>query len=181
MSRKSDRSAVSLRWLLRTFCFLALTSLLTAFSSCSKDDDSVRVPEDIIGIWKLSDTDYYRFNQDYTVRRLQIEYQDGESIGIWTTDSYLYEPGYQIVIYLSGNKADVYQIVDLTSNGFTWCWVEEVNAENAGNSESIGKIIGEIIKQAQEGFNLDPELFESFRKISEEEYLDIIAGLDLDL
>ena len=141
--------------------------------SCSKDED-MRMPENIIGIWSPSDSRYLEFGNDYTVHNLEIEYQDGESIGIWNNDAYLYEPGYHIVIYMSGTKADVYQIIELNETYMTWCWVEDIEAESA---ESIGAIIGQIINQAQAGFKLDPDLYQSFTRIPKDKFLDILLKI----
>ena len=137
------------------------------------------MPENIIGIWSPSDSRYLEFGNDYTVHNLEIEYQDGESIGIWNNDAYLYEPGYHIVIYMSGTKADVYQIIELNETYMTWCWVEEVEIDDTASKETIGHLIGDIIKKAQEGFHLNPELYQTFRKISEDEFYSILESLDI--
>ena len=137
------------------------------------------MPEDIIGIWSPSDSHYLEFGKDYTVHNLEIEYQDGESIGLWRTDAYLYEPGYHIVIYMTGTQADVYQIVALDPNQMTWCWVEKIEIDDTANKETIGHLIGDIIKKAQEGFDLNPELYQSFRKISQDEFFSILEKLDI--
>lgn len=158
---------------LRGAALLILTLILPA---CS-DNDEVRMPDDIVGIWSPSDTRYLDFQENYSLFNLEIFSREGERYGQMTQDGYLYEPGYQIVIYLNGTGADVYQVVKLTSSELTWCWVDEISTENA-DRENIGKILGDIIKKAQEGFKLDPELYQSFRKISQEEYLEVIESLD---
>lgn len=145
--------------------------------SCTKDD-SVRLPEDIIGIWSPSDTTYLEFSEENTVYHLEIRYQDSESIGEWTRDVYYYEPGYNLVVYLSSeHDAAVYQIVELTQNSFTWCWVKDIDAES---TESITQIIGQIINEAQEGFKLDPALFRTFHKIPRDQFYKILENLDIN-
>lgn len=159
------------------FGVLTILTVSVIFSSCNHDDE-VRMPEEIMGVWSPNDDVYLEFCDDNIVRHLNISYQDGESIGTWTTDVYYYEPGYNLVIYLSAeHHADVYEIVELSSDKLTWCWVDEINARDA---ESIGQIIGDIINKAQEGFHLDPELYQTFNKISKDEFLSIIENLDLN-
>lgn len=147
------------------------------FYSCKSDDEEVRKPADIEGVWSPKDNVYLNFCPDNTVHRLVVEYQDGESIGVWSRDVYFYEPGYNLVIYISAeSEADVYEIVELTPSRLVWCWVDEMEVHT---DSSIGEVVGEIIKKAQEGFTLNPELYETFDKISENQYLSILESLDL--
>lgn len=148
-----------------------------SLSSCSKDEE-VRMPDKILGIWSPDNTSYLEFNSDNVVRNLEIVYQDGETIGNWDTEVYYYEPGYNLVVYITANQEGmVYQIVDLTQKKMTWCPVDKIDVVD--RHESIGKIVGDIIKRAQEGYKLNPELYESFNKISENEFLDVLETLDL--
>lgn len=157
---------------------LGLIILPGLLNSCS-DNDDVRMPDDIMGIWSPSDNRYLELSEDFTVHNLEILYQDGESIGQWTTDAFLYEPGYHILLYSTGTKVDVYQIIELTSSQMIWCWVEEVHLDEVEGKEGLGKIIGKIIKEAQEGFNINPELYQTFQKISENDFLSIIEKLNI--
>lgn len=155
-------------------CFIGLTALL--FTSCSKDEEPVRQPADIIGIWQNSKTFFLDFQQDNTVRNFHVEFQDGLSIGDWTRDAYFYEPGYNLVIYLtSDHQANVYEVVSLTQEELVWCPVDTIDREGV---ESVGEIIGDIINKAQEGFKLDPELYQSFKRITLLNFLEILEGLD---
>ena len=145
--------------------------------ACSSDDD-VRLPENILGVWSpYNDTLYLEFCEQNEIHRLNIEFQDDESIGIWTKDVYYYEPGYNLVVYLSGEKAaDVFQIVKLTDSELEWCWVDKVEVTSA---QSVGKILGDIIKKAQEGYKLDPALYQSFRRIPENQFFSILESLNI--
>lgn len=163
----------------RSIQLLAFLFLSFLGFSCSHDKEDVRQPEDIIGIWSPSDTRYLEFGDDYTVRNLEIKYQDGKSIGIWNVDAYLYEPGYHLVIYLSGSQADVYQILNLTPSQMTWCWVKKIEFDESMDKDNIGHILGDIIKEAQEGFKLDPEHYQSFRKISDDVFYSILESLNI--
>lgn len=156
--------------------FFLIATLLLA--GCSKDDE-VRMPEDILGVWKLDGTDtYFQFGEENIVKKFTTEYQDGQSIGKWDWDDvYYYEPGYNLVIYLSSqHEADVYQILQLDNNRMVWCWVDEIRAQDV---DSIGSIIGDIIKKAQEGFTLNPELYQRFTYIPELQFLELLDSLDI--
>lgn len=166
---------VFFKFIFNLICILALSWII---SSCSNyDEEPLRTPKDIEGIWSPDDTQYFEFGSNNNVRYLSIVYQDGETIGDWVENAYFYEPGYNFVIYMNADhNAMVYQIIELTDKNLTWCWVKELEIENR---DDISKAIGEVIKEAQEGFNLNPELYESFEKISEDEFLSVLEKLDL--
>lgn len=138
----------------------------------------MRVPENIFGIWSPDDNSYLEMLDDYTIRHLEIEYQDGESIGWWTADVFFYEPGYNLVIYIdSQQQGEVYEIVELTDQYLTWCPVDKIDIID--RDESIGHIIGNIIKKAQEGYKLDPGLFQTLKKIPKNQFLELLESLDI--
>ena len=135
------------------------------------------MPYDILGVWCTPDSIYLEFQNDNIVHRLEIEEQDGESIGIWEEDVFYYEPGYNLVIYLTpAYHARVYQVVELTSTQMTWCWVYDIDVTGA---ESISKLLGDIINKAQEGFRLDPALYQYFSYVPEDTFLSILEELDI--
>lgn len=145
--------------------------------SCS-DEDKVRMPADILGVWSPSDTVYLEFGDDNVVHHLLIEEQDGERIGEWTKDVYFYEPGYNLVIYLtSDHQAQVYEIIELTSERLIWCWVYDIDV---AASDDISQVLGDIIIKAQEGFHLDPALYQTLRYIPQERFFSIIESLDIN-
>ncbi|MCH5240093.1 MAG: hypothetical protein J1F38_07710 [Muribaculaceae bacterium] len=155
-----------------------ISSLL--FISCNKEDE-IRMPEDILGVWSPDETTYLEFSTNNSVYNLKIEYQDGESIGLWDRDVYYYEPGYNLVIYMTaGHSLNVYEIVEMTSESLTWCWVEKVDIESAESTQDITQLIGKIINEAQAGFNLNPEYFESFKKIPKDKFLLMLESLDIE-
>ncbi|MCH5225564.1 MAG: hypothetical protein J1D77_06165 [Muribaculaceae bacterium] len=160
--------------ILLTLCVATICMLAGA---CSKEED-MRMPDDILGVWTPSADTYLEFSTNNSVYRLQIEEEGGESFGQFYRDVYYYEPGYNLVVYLSSSHtAAVYKIVELSESYFTWCWVEDIEATSA---DSIGQVIGQIINQAQEGFKLDPALYQTFRKISQEQYFSILENLNID-
>lgn len=158
--------------------YISVLFLISLVSACSDNNSPMRIPSDIYGVWSPDNETYFEYCEENIVHKLQIEFQDNESIGEWTKDVYYYEPGYNLVIYLAGeNKADVYQIVEMTEQKMTWCWVDEVVAVN---TESVGHIIGDIIKQAQEGYKLNPALYKTFVKIPQEKFFSILESLDIE-
>lgn len=149
-------------------------------SSCSlNDDEDIRTPDDIMGIWLTPDNKYLDFEEENIVEVFMVEYQDGESIGKWGNDEvYYYEPGYQLVIYLSNeHEANIYEVVELTDSRLVWCWVDQIDVNN--ETENIGKVIGDIINKAQEGYHLDPELYQTFTKVSEDQFLSLLESMDI--
>lgn len=157
--------------------FVLLLNLLISIS-CSNKDDEVRMPYDILGVWSANANTYMEFSDDNTVRNLTIEYQDGESIGNWETEVYYYEPGYNLVLYITAHQEGiVYEVVELTDSRLTWCPVDKIDVID--REDSVGNIIGDIIKKAQEGYKLNPELYESFTKISQDDFYSVLENLDL--
>lgn len=145
--------------------------------SCS-DEEKVRMPDDILGVWTPGDNLYVVFKDDNTVSKLQVEYQDDVSIGRWAEeDVYYYEPGYNLVIYVSSDmQANVYKIVKWTPEAFTWGWVDDIDISN---QHDIGHIIGNIINKAQEGYFPEPDSFVTYNKVSEDQYYALLESLDI--
>lgn len=157
--------------------FLCLLAFSIGLGACSKDNEDLRTTENILGVWSPNENLYMEFGDNHTIHNLRIFYQDNERIGEWNDEVYYYEPGYNLVIYLTyDHKAYVYQIISLTDESLTWCWVKEISV---GNANQMGLIIGEIIKEAQEGFKLDPGLYETFRRVPEDEFLNILENLNI--
>lgn len=166
---------------LKSFILIGSLCFLTIMSACSKDEEPMRTPQDIVGIWSPGDNVYLEFTDKYTVYNLLVTEQYDETVGIWTRDSYIYEPGYNIVVYLSAtNVLEVYEVVSLTPNTLTWCWVKTIDNLESYNSSNIGELLGSIINEAQEGFHLDPELYQSFNRLSRDKFFSILESLDID-
>lgn len=135
------------------------------------------MPGDIVGVWSPAENIYLDFSEDYVVHNVVIEDIDGKTVGDWTKDAYFYEPGYNMVVYVGeGQIAEVYQIVEMNDKSLTWCLVDEVDA---ANEENLGHMVGDIINKAQEGYELNPELYQSFKKVPEEEFMKILESLDV--
>ena len=158
---------------------LTLTFLVFSLLSCSHEDPEVRNQDDILGVWSPSADRYLRFEADNTVINLVISHQDNESIGDWTRDVYFYEPGYDIVIYMDDElQANLYKVIKLTKSEMTLCWIENIRDEY-DSGQSIGEIIGGIIKDAHDGYDINPANFVSYKKISDNDYYTILQGIDI--
>ena len=174
MNISSSRPLKAVTW--------SVWALICLFSfSCAKSEEEMRSPSDILGVWSPSSNEYFNFKDNYIVAALYISYEDGEEVAEEFEDVYLYEPGYNLVVYLNTTPSDnssmiisVYEIVSMTQSKLTWCWVKdiEINPDNA-NKDTVGKVMGQIINEAQEGFTLDPELYQTFTKIPESTYKEI--------
>ena len=165
--------------MVRNILIAAVISLSICLGSCSRDDDDVRTPANILGVWSPDDSLYLEFSEDHLLHNLQIEYQDGESIGLWNKEVYFYEPGYNLVIYITyTQKANVYQIIEMNDKEMTWCWVDKISSSKI-ESEGIGQVIGDLINKAQEGFDINPELYETFKRVPENQFYDLLESLDI--
>ncbi|MCH5226973.1 MAG: hypothetical protein J1F16_04050 [Muribaculaceae bacterium] len=151
---------------------------ICSLSSCNEKEEVMRVPDDILGIWTPDNVTYLEYSDNNEVYRLQVDYDDGETIGLWWKETYYYEPGYNLVLYVDvDDRVNVYQVVEMTQNTMTWCWVEEVNYKDA---EDMGHVIGSIINKAQEGYVLNPEYYQSFTRLSRNEFFRILENLGID-
>lgn len=154
---------------------IAFTILL---GGCSSDEPRMKTPEDILGIWTRGEDHFVSFEGDNISRSFLIEEYQGDLYGYWEREGYFYEPGYDVLIYIDHNqKANVYQVVELTEENMVICWVEDLIDRWYGHDESIGQVIGEIINQAQEGFKLDPDKFEYLTRVSEEEFEKVLESV----
>ena len=164
---------------LAAFLFSASSLVVSlSLSACSNDDSHMRTSADILGVWSPGSGEYREFLNNQTVRNLTVETQDDLTIGTWEEEVYYYEPGYEIVLYITAHQeGEVYKVIDLTDKKLVWCPVDKI--EVIDRDESIGHIIGNIINKAQEGYPTNPELYETFAKISENDFLSILSGLDL--
>ena len=168
---------------MRRLIFMTLKSIILIFLTaglcgCSHSDD-VRTPANILGVWSPGNNVYLEFTDNYVIHNLEVTQQDGETIGIWNQEVYFYEPGYNLVVYVTYQQtAAVYQIVKLSDKELTWCWVEDIKASTI-ESEGIGNVMGQLINKAQEGFDLNPELYETFKKVPENQFLDLLESLDI--
>lgn len=164
-----------------SFCAIAMIALFAGFSNSCSNDDMMRTPDDIMGIWMSEDQEnvYLEFSDNNEVHYLKLDYDDNETIGLWELDVYIYEPGYNLVIYINhNNEAMVYKIISLDSRYLTWCKVKDIDPETVSR-ENIGQLIGQILNEAQEGFTTYPELYQTFKRIPENEYLEMLERLDI--
>lgn len=168
---------------------ITLILLLPLFTACSGDEPVERNEEDILGIWTDGAGRYLYFNTETMVFDIRLENAGAEKSYSLMQDSYFYEPGYNFVIFLDFMKGvengsdseswedmvspDVYQVVSLTQNSLKWCWVDNLTDEKySGMSKK--EIIGRVIQEADKGFTLLPENYQSFTRVSDEEFDRIV-------
>lgn len=162
----------------KIFKLLPFYFIFCLLAACSSDED-VRTPEDITGIWSPDDTEYYEFTSEYRLQKLNIEFLEGGNVGLWTDYAYLYEPGYNFVMYLEGTMVTVYQIVELTHTRMIWCPVKQVQITEVENPKEVGWLVGDIIKEAQKGFHLDSGLYETFNRVSKDAFYSMLDNLGI--
>ena len=68
--------------------------------SCSDNDPDVRTESDLVGTWTDSDNHYLYIQSDTRIYSLFIENYEGEEYGVLEPDGYLYEPGYNFIVYM---------------------------------------------------------------------------------
>ena len=175
---------------LSSFKYLPLLLLsvmmLFSFGACNFDDCDYEEPAtgrteaDILGVWTDGDGRYMMLDSLFHAYNLYLSENNEELLyAEWTYDGYLYEPGYNIVVYTTSNKADVFQVTELTDSELVWCPVKEFGVDDILNSDSVGKLLGQIINEAQQGFILDPYLYQYFYKISQEEFEALLESLGI--
>ena len=148
-------------------------------ASCSDDEPHVRSENDILGYWTDSVGHYMCLDTGTRAYTLIVTEQEGMSIGRWEQDAYLYEPGYNFVIYIDKTfHPQIYQVIELTESKLVWCWVEDI-LDHYYAGESIGEILGGIIKDAQEGFKTDPADYQYFDRVSNDDFYEMLDTLDL--
>lgn len=164
---------------LRVSMFLMIMLTFAACSDEKEPDDIIRSEQDILGYWEGADDRYIYFKDNNQAYNLYVSTQEGLVIGDWYDDGFFYEPGYNLIIYIDQTlHPTVYQVIELTEETLVWCWVKDIR-EEYDSSASIGQVLGDIIKEAQQGFTLDPALYQTFKRLSKDQFLDILESLNL--
>ena len=163
------------------FTSLLLLFLSVAFSglfiSCDSEDEPIRSENDILGVWTQGDDRYISFEEGNRAPNLYVKEQEGMTIGVWEQDGYFYEPGYQLLIYIDkSSNPGVYKVVELTETRLVTCWVENL-MDKYNDGESIGQIIGDIINNAQQGYELDPANYAYYEKVPENEFYELLESI----
>lgn len=147
------------------FILLAVVSL--AMESCSKDEPKVRSESDIYGAWIDTDGNYFYFRYPNICYRLVPESDDWALLDY---DAYYYEPGYNFLLYVNQEtQPDIYSVTALTESEMTWVWADNLR-DDKYDGMSKSEILGQIIKEAQEGFKLDYSRTYVFTKIENDEF-----------
>lgn len=178
------------------FPLFLLLSLLPMFSSCSADEaPDTRTPEDILGVWTDGNGRYLYFFSETTVFDLRLIGKDSDPAYTLMQDSYFYEPGYNFVVFMDFMKGmednandssnwedlvspDVFEVTQLTPERLTWCLVDNLtDPKYKGMSKK--EILGRLLQEADKGFTLLPENYQTFTAVSQEDFDRIIEEYNI--
>lgn len=138
-----------------------------ALTSCSDDEPAVRSENDIYGAWVDDEGNYLYFRYPNVCYRLIPE---SEEWAMLDYDAYYYEPGYNFLLYVNQEtQPDIYSVTQLTENEMTWVWADNL-LDDKYDGMSKSEILGQVIKEAQEGFKLDYSRTVEFKKIETAEF-----------
>lgn len=154
-----------------------LMALSLVMASCSSDEPEVRSVSDIYGAWTDNTGSYFYFRYPNVCYKLVPESDD---VAILDYDAYYYEPGYNFLLYVSVAhddndqiQPDIYSVTSLTDKEMTWVWADNLRDDKYDDMSS-GEILGQIIKEAQEGFKLDYSRTSVFTKIETSEFKSLL-------
>lgn len=149
--------------------------------SCSDNDPDVRTESDLVGTWTDSDNHYLYIQSDTRIYSLFIENYEGEEYGVLEPDGYLYEPGYNFIVYMGREgEPNVYQLIKLTENEMVWCWADNL-LDDKYKDMSKSEILGALLKEADKGFTLDHSRMITYRRIPDSEFQSLLHKYGLEL
>ncbi|MDE6443238.1 MAG: hypothetical protein K2K64_02285 [Muribaculaceae bacterium] len=172
-----------------------LLFLVSAMASCSSDEPAPRDEDDILGVWTDGEGRYLYFISGTDVFDLRLDDADGEKNYTLMQDSYFYEPGYNFVILMDFMKGleegnfestdwedlvspEVFQVTTLDKKQLTWCWVDNLT-DDKYKGMSKKEIIGRVIMEADKGFTLLPQNYQTFTSVSHDEFQQILIDYDV--
>lgn len=175
---------------------LFLLSCIPFLSSCSSSDEPApRDEKNILGVWTDGNGRYLYFMSETVAFDLILDNSQGQKSYSLMDDSYFYEPGYNFVILMDFRKGlesdnpdssgweemvspEVFQVTRLDSNTLTWCWVDNLTSEKYQDL-SKKEIIGKVITEADKGFTLLPENYQTFTAVSMDEFNQILIDYEV--
>ncbi len=144
-------------------------------SSCSSDEPAPRSEKDICGAWRSDDGNYFYFELPNICYKLTVIDPENE-VAKLDYDAYYYEPGYNFLLYVDiETQPDIYQVTSLDSDEMTWVWADNL-MDDKYDGMSKSEILGAVIKQAQEGFDLDYSRTYVFTRIDIDELKSVLAA-----
>lgn len=140
------------------------------FLGCSSDDDPApRAESDVYGAWIDNDGDYFYFKYPNVCYKL-VTAKSADGMAELFYDAYYYEPGYNFLLYVDINtQPDIYEVTTLSDKEMTWVWADNLR-EDKYDGMSGSEILGQVIKEAQNGFKLDYSRTMKFEKISTDDF-----------
>lgn len=174
MKNLSKRNLSAILWALFTIVAIPLCS-------CSDNDPEVRTEFDLVGVWTDTPDHYLYIQSDTRIYSLFIETLEGEEIGVLEPDGYIYEPGYNFIVYM-GRKGepDVYQLMSISESEMVWCWADNLMDEKY-DGMSKSEILGALLKEADKGFTLDPSRTITYRRVQDSQFQALLEKFGLEL
>lgn len=146
---------------------LLLMAFPFLFASCSNDEPEPRSENDIYGSWVDNDGNYFYFRYPNICYKLVPESADRAALDY---DAYYYEPGYNFLLYMNiEGQPDIYEVTAISENEMTWVWADNL-LDDKYKDMSKSEILGQVIKEAQEGFKLDYSRTSVFSRIEIAEF-----------
>lgn len=152
---------------------LLLAICALSMSSCSSDEPAPRSENDICGAWKCDDGNYFYFKLPNICYKITVTDPERPQVDF---DAYYYEPGYNFLLYVNiESQPDIYQVTSITNNEMTWVWADNL-LDDKYHGMSKSEILGEVISQAQEGFDLDYSRTYVFTRLAMEEFDSVLIS-----
>ncbi|MDE6096617.1 MAG: hypothetical protein K2G52_10555 [Muribaculaceae bacterium] len=160
---------------------IIMTALSISLSSCSDNDPEVRTESDLVGVWSDSTNHYLYIQSDTRIYSLFIEEYDGETVGVLEPDGYIYEPGYNFIVYMGREgEPNVYQLMSVSETEMVWCWADNLLDEKY-DGMSKSEILGALLKEADKGFTLDPSRTITYRRVPDSEFQSLLDKYGLEI
>lgn len=155
-------------------CWLIVTVVMVMAAGCGSDDEpAARAESDVYGAWVDGDGDYFYFKYPNICYRL-VPAASEDTYAALYNDSYFYEPGYRFLLYIDTDaQPNIYEVTSLTDREMTWVWADNLR-DDKYDGMSGSEILGQVIKEAQDGFKLDYSRTTQFTKISTDDFKKIL-------
>lgn len=156
--------------------------MLSLLCGCSDSEDpKPRTDTDLVGVWSDADNHYLYIQTDTEIHSLYLENYDGQEVGMIEPDGYIYEPGYNFVVYMGRDgEPTIYQLEKLTEDEMVWVWADNI-LDDKYDGLSRSEILGKVLTAADKGFTLDYSRTKTFRRIPEAEFLQLLAKYGLEV
>ncbi len=169
--------------LTRKFLHLLLVVFAMSISvACSEDNDNeVRTESDLVGVWTDTTNHYLYIESDTKIYSLYIEEYEGETVGILEPDGYIYEPGYNFIIYMNREgEPNVYELISLSKTKMEWCWVDNLLSDKYSDMSKT-EILGALLTEADKGFTLDFSKTVTYTRVADSTFKELLDKYGLTI